>query len=25
VRERQALLSQDALPKERILDLFIKS
>jgi 2-oxoglutarate ferredoxin oxidoreductase subunit beta len=24
VRERQALLSKDALPKERILDLFIK-
>jgi len=25
VRERQALLSKDALPRERILDLFIKS
>jgi len=24
VKERQALLSKDALPKERILDLFIK-
>ena len=24
VKERQTLLSKDALPKERILDLFIK-